>query len=556
MARSRKNRTSKPSTGPEHPFIEGTPLDEHGMPDDGAEVPIEDTDHVPVDSKSSRIAAEFKNAVSRKSKGEKGIEFNAPDPVKYNGIVLAQPQALVRFAQTTPKRDDNIDEQPVASLKNYELLRRYVRDNYWNGEEAVYVWDVHSGKYPYASGTLHFREDEMRRHGYQQPPQMPPQQQQPYGAPQQYGMQPPPYGAPQTYGMPPPYGMQPYPQQPYPQQPQVFVQQPGPQQPQAQQPQQQQPPPPPAPMPPVQVPAGTDPIVAMMLQMLMQQLSESRTEIAQMRAERWQAQQGYAPQYMQGTPTAPAATAVAAAPVTPKSPLEQLGEMSAMVKQVVNFGNDMAQQFAPDGSEAPDPKAVTPPPLNDENFPLMVKDFGAARAVATKDGEVSFPFFANIDKWEGILDGVVGKVTKALDKIADKRTQSMREQVEIMERAEVVATRAGVGRAPQALPNHQPQQNYQPATQHHQPQQQNYQPVSQAPPTPPPAKKPTEHPWNKFASELAADRVEPAAKPPSSEPPAEPVVAQRPTAVQPPAEPPNTPPAPVQVVETTAEVAD
>jgi hypothetical protein len=262
-------------------------------------------------------------------------------------------------------------------------------------------------------------------------------------------------------------------------------------------------------LPPIQVPAGIDPTLATMLQELMRQNAELRFQLDQQRmyAMYPQVQQPTAPQQAPSPPAVPPA---------PKGPLDLLGEMSSMVRQVKNFHSEMTQQFS-DGPETPEPAAT--PLQSDEGFPLKVKDFGAIRAVATADGEVSMPFFANIDKYEGMFDGLLEKATKFLDKVGDKRTAHIREQVELMERAEGVASRTATVRG--------------------QPQQQALPPQH---PTTPTARvqapTPVRHPWDKFTVQRPATAPKPD------------------TSVEEPPAPLQEPVKEAQVVETQAEVAD
>jgi hypothetical protein len=525
MARKKKPPAREPDA-----LFEGVETDELGIPVDGAEISEEDLEHAPVDSKAARIATEYRKAVSRKAAGDTGVKFNTPDPYKYNGMAKVHPEAKVIILQVDPP-DDKIPETTVSHLGDYGMMRAWVRDNFWDSSKTTkYSWAIHSGAYPYATGHLVFQaqpgaygsrgqEDHMSRYGQQPPPGMP------YGVQQPYpGM--PPAPSPQPY-MQQPYMQQPYMQQPYMQPPpqQVFVQQPPPQQ---QQPQQQAappPPPPPAPMPQMQPPPGMDPVMAMMFQTLMQQLNASREENAQLRMYYQQQPQQFAQQ--------PAPVAPPPPPPPPKSPLEQLREMSSVVSEVSDLTNNMRRKFAPEEIEPPEP---TQPLQSDEGFPLKVKDFGAIRAVATEDGKVTMPFFANIDKYEGLLDGFLDKVTKMLDKVGEKRTASIREQVELMERAEGVANRTAAVRGhpqqQQALP---PQTQQRPATPVHVGATMG---AVAAPSARVQAPSSPQHPWDKFAS---------APKP-------APIVHVMP--VEEPPAPPQEPVKEVQVVETTAEVAD
>jgi hypothetical protein len=511
MARKKKPPTREPDA-----LFEGVETDELGVPVDGAEISEEDLEHAPVDPKSARIATEYRRAVSQKAAGKTGVKFNVDDPYKYNGMAKVHPEAKVIVLQVDPP-DDKIPETTVSHLGDYGMLRAWVRDNFWDpGKTTKYTWAIHSGAYPYATGHLIFQaqprqEDPMSRYGQQPPP----------GAP---------YGVQQPYpGMPPVPPPQPYMQQPYMQQPYmqpVYVQQPQ----QPPQPQQAAPPPPPAPMPQMpqmQVPTGMDPVMATMFQMMMQQLNASREENAQLRMY-----------YQQQQPVMQPAPVVAPPPPPPppKGPLEQLKEMSEVVISANDLANNMRRKFAPDDVlEPPDPIA---PLQSDEGFPLKVKDFGSVRAVATEDGKVSYPLWANIDKAGGLIDGFFERVEKMLDKVGSKRTESLRDQVELMERAEGVANRTAAVRGhpqQQALPP-QPQR---PATPVHmgatmgaaaaQPAR------AQAPSSP-------QHPWDKFASSPTPKPAPPVHVMPVEEPP-------------PPA-PPQELVKEVQVVETTAEVAD
>jgi hypothetical protein len=525
MARRKKNSST---TREPDALFDGVEVDELGVPVDGAEISEEDLEHAPVDPKSARIATEYRKAVSRKAAGDTGVKFNTPDPYKYNGMAKVHPEAKVIILQVDPP-DDKIPATTVSHLDDYDKMRAWVRANFWDPSKTVkYTWAIHSGAYPYAGGDLIFQaqprqEDPMNRYGQQPPPP---------GAP--YGVQP------QYPGMPPvppqqPYMQQPYMQQPYMQQPymqpppQVFVQQPPqpPQQPQQAAP----PPPPPAPMPQMQPPPGMDPVMAMMFQTLMQQLNASREENAQLRMYYQQQPQQFVQQPAPAAPPPP--------PPPPKTPLEQLREMSNVVSEVSDLTNNMRRKFAPEELEPPDP---VQPLQSDEGFPLKVKDFGAIRAVATEDGKVTMPFFANIDKYEGLLDGFFDKVTKMLDKVGEKRTASIREQVELMERAEGVANRTAAVRG-----HPQQQQSLPPQPQPQRPTTPAHMGATMgavAAPSPARVQAPSspQHPWDKFASSPAPKPAQPVHAMPVEEPP-------------PPA-PPQEPAKEVQVVEMPAEVAD
>jgi hypothetical protein len=520
MARKKKPPAREPDA-----LFEGVETDELGVPVDGAEISEEDLEHAPVDSKSARIATEYRKAVSRKAAGDTGVKFNTPDPYKYNGMAKVHPEAKVIILQVDPP-DDKIPETTVSHLGDYGMMRAWVRDNFWDSSKTTkYSWAIHSGAYPYATGHLVFQaqprqEDPMNRYGQQPPPGAP------YGVQQPYpGM--PPYPPPQQ-----PYpGMPPYPpQQPYPYmqpQPMYVQQQPQPVMQQPQQPQQQPqqaappPPPPPAPMPQMPMPTGMDPVMASMFQMFMQQLTAAREENAQLRM------------YYQQQPVMQQAAQVAPLPPPPpKGPLEQLREMSEVVSSVSDLTNNMRRKFAPeDALEPPDP---VPTLQSDEGFPLKVKDFGSVRAVATEDGKVSYPLWANVDKAGGLIDGFLERVEKMLDKVGAKRTESIREQVELMERAEGVANRTAAVRGHPQQPQQLPQQR--PAT----PVNMSAVSMGAAPSARPPS--PPQHPWDKFAQ-----RTEVAVSPPAPQP----VVVEMPS---PP--PPQEPAKEVQVVEMPAEVAD
>ena len=474
-------------------FAEGTPLDEHGLPLSEAEIPEDEARNMPLDAEGSRQLQQYRQAASRKAAGERKVVYNGPDPAKYNLAASLHPEARVRIYQLEPEPDHRWPEKYVAQLRDYEALRAHVTDNMWNGERAVFKWEVHGGGgFAFASGSIPFREDEMRKY-----PQQPPNY-----SPNPYQM-PPPYGVPPLAGYAPPMHAPPMQFVPQPQ-----VQQQAP--PQAQ-------PAPQMPPTPIQLPAGLDPVVGSLIQMLITQLNDSNARLAAMSA-----QQYYAP---------PAAPAQVVMPVAPppaqKSPLDQLLEMSAMLGQMNKIHANIRHEFGGDDSGA---DAAPAPLQSDEGFPLKVKDFGAVRAVADKDDNVTYPLFANIDKAGSLLDNLFDKVKKLFHDVSEDRVKNMREQLSIMKEVEAISNRAqqqralGSGQAPSAAQSLQSQTPTQTPTQ----------PSASAPPAPQANTAAPEHPWEKFG------------KPRSPETDAPPQAESAPTAPEP----------TQQVVEAPAEVAD
>jgi len=497
-------RKKKPKNGTddEHPlFAENTPLDDNGMPldDVDVEVPEEDVQNMPLDSQSSRTAAEYRHAAQQKSRGRTRVRFNAPPPVKFELAVGLHPEARIRIWRVEPELDQSIPEKLVSQLRNYEELRAYIANEHWRGERAEFNWEVHTGANTWAQGKINFaeqKEHDMSRGPHQQPPQYP-------------------------YQMSPPYGVAPLPGYPAPQVPAYFVPTQQPAAPQVQQPQ-------PAPQP-IQVPPGLDPGMAMLMTALMQQLNDANARNAALQ------QQVVSLQYNQQAQQAQQAQAPQAQPPPPlKSPIEQLSELSAMAKTVHDFGRQMAQTFSPGDEGGSEPDA--PPVLNDDNFPMKVKDFGSVRMVADEEGNVSAPLLANIDKYGGLLDSLIDKVKKAFNDISESRTAQIERQVGLLREAETIANRADHQRA---LIHHQPQAQQAHPSQPVQPQAtQAYAPPPMAQAPVPPvtenssASEPM-HPWQRF----------------------QPVAQQPPIIASPESEPEPEPPRP-DIVETTAEVAD
>jgi len=492
MARKRKRNGSAEDEGPL--FVEGTPVDAFGAPLNDAEISAEEAKHMPLDSEGSRYAAEYQKAVSRKSSGEKGVPFNAPDPVKYNAMFDIHPEARVRIYQLEPEVDHSFGEKHLSQIRTYELMRSHIVQDLWNGERAVFRWEVHGGRYPFASGNIQLREDEMRRYGHgQQPPA-------PYGTAPYPPQMPPPYGVPPMQGYAPPP---------------VFIQQ----QPQQQQPQQQAPPPMPAP-PPIQLPPGLDPTIGALLTTLITQLNDANARNAALTAQQYYAQPAAAPQ-VQMPPPPP--------PPPPKGPIEQLNEMSAMLTQVNSIRDSLVNTFGGGGDSEPE---TPPPPQSDPDFPTKVKDFGPVRMIANADGEVTAPLLMNLDKYEGLFDGLLGKVKKLFSDISEDRMRVMREQVHLMQQAEAISNRASQQKTLQGHEAPQPQMQQQQPHVHQTP---NWQPPS-VPVAPQPEQSPPEHPWEKFSK----PRVAPQETPP-------------PAPIDPPV---DLPVLEAEVVESPAEVAD
>jgi hypothetical protein len=432
-----KKKKPRPNGESDEMFVEGTPLDEDGVPLSEGEISEEDAGRVPLDAESSRVAAEYRSAAVRKSGGGGGkkVPFNAPSPVKYNLAAKLHPDAHVRIYQREPEPDESFPEKLVSQLPTYEMLRAHVAELWRGDEKAEFRWEIHSGSHPWAVGSIQFREDAMPK--YPQYPPPPPH----YGAPPAYPQMPPPYGAPPLQGYPPP----------------VYVQQPV-------QPQVQQPPPAAAPAPtPIQVPPGLDPGMAMLLTTLIGQLNEANARNAALSAQLAQAQ--YYPQ--QPAPAEP--------PAAPKTPLEQLQEMSAMFTGVNDITNTLRKKFVPE--DEADAEPVIP---NNPDSPIQ--DAGAVRYLRGPDGEISVPLWANIDKGGALLDGFIDKVKKMFDDLSESRMKHMREQVGLMQEAERISQRT------------QPQLQHQP--QPHVPQAAPPRPAPPVATTP----SPVEHPWDRFES--------------------------------------------------------
>lgn len=476
---TKKKRSQKNGESDDEFFTEGTPLDELGMPLSNVEVPVEDARHLPLDTEASRVTAEYRNAVSKKGRGETGVQFNAPDRVKYDSMIDLHPEARVRIFQVDPETDENFPERLLTQVPNYEALRAYIADNHWNGEGATYKWEVHSGRNPWAYGKISFRESEMKKYG-------PPQQQSPYGQQQ----------------MPPPHGVTPYFLGAPPQVQPVFVHQP--QQPQPQQPAPQPQVPAPAPQP-IQMPPGIDPTLGALLSTILAQLNDANARNAALTAQLQYYAQA-APQQQQQ----PIVVAPQAPPPPPKSPIEMLSEISGIIAKVNDFRNSVSRD---EGPSEPEPPSFNP----DSPF----TDLGPIRAVRSPDGsfftpggQLNAPLLANIDKYEGLLNGAVDKIFKMFDKLGEKKTQQIREQVGLMKEAEEIANRANARSQYLQNQQQQPAPRFSPAA-----APQPEQPL----PSPAPAPPPFVHPWERFGT---------------------------------PDKPVEQPVADAQVVETSAEVAD
>jgi hypothetical protein len=400
-------------------FPQGAPVDENGAAIEDEEISTETAERVGLDAESSRSLKEFREGIVNKANRSPRTRWHSDMAARYAQAQRVFPHAKVRIKQEKPQEDDNIEPRPLALLKDYSDLIRYIRDNHWNGQEAAtYRWTVFDDRAPtWCQGYVNFNanenarsEDDMSRQ-----PQYPPGYA-PYGPPMpQYG-QPPPHPMPPNYGAPPP-GY-------------------GPQMPPGYMPQHQVPPPPAPPMPqpiPI-VPSGIPQLDQVMMMLrdltqqnatLMQQLAQRDHELHQLRVAQ-QHQQGYP--YGYGYPGVPQPTAQnpAAPPEKPKTAFEQLSEVAATFRQVNQMHKSIRSEFA----TAEDNPIGTV--HNDEDFPLKVKDIGMARYLATPDGQITAPLAANADKILGAIDTVFDKVGSLISRAADKKTEAGNAEVEAM----------------------------------------------------------------------------------------------------------------------------
>ena len=432
MAARRRSKSTSKKTGTTSSngrlYPEGVPLDANGSPLKGADIPADVAATIPMDEESARITQQHQEIMRKKAAGET-TRWHGDTRVRYMEVITVHPHATVGIQQTYPVKDESIQDQPANSLRTYEQLKNYLRNNHWRGQHAKYKWTIYDDMNPnWAVGEIEFGPDAEWAKKYEEKMngKQPPNGQPPYWQ-QQYPQQPyyPPYG-PHPYYQPPPaqgYPTGAYPPAPPPQpaQPAPPPQQPAPQPPPQPAPQPPPPPPqpPPLPQPVMQQPGGqSDPFTQTLLDQNKYLFQLAMHAMQQPQLQSQQSQQYpyypmYQPQQQQPQPAA------VAPPPPPPDPLTQARDSMARLTEAVALAREWSTKLDPTAAAAAATTAAASSTPVEDDFPWKVKDIGPLRIILNQDGtpvDGVTSALMNGDKIAEGLNIVFEKIASVLEK--------------------------------------------------------------------------------------------------------------------------------------------
>lgn len=379
-------------------YSKGVPIGPNGTALEDVPMSIEDIERIGAfDEESARITENSRRVLSRKASGEADVKFNSDSRTKYFDIRKYHPGAIVAITQVYPVKNEALRPTSFAACPTYDALLGYVRDHYWKGDDAAYVWRAYTEtKSALGIGRFEFAADPdwepggRREPQHQQQAPQQPQQQNPFQQFQQpYGMQIP--------GMPP-----------------MFFQQP-----------QQQP------AAPVAPPPGTDAVVAALMQnnaQLMQYILAMTGNQASVQTYLAGLPQVIEQKVKEATP--PPAPVVAAPP--PPTPVEQVQQASELVQTITRMGRQLAHTLQP---QQVGEVEQTPPANGEDDFPLQVRRVGLMNVVA-QDGKIVDNLALTIGANAGPVLGLVDNFFKRFSDSKKEATELEIKRIEAEERRE------------------------------------------------------------------------------------------------------------------------
>lgn len=372
-------------------YSKGVPIGPNGTALEDVPMSIGDIERIGAfDEESARITENSRRVLSRKASGEADVKFNSDSRTKYFDIRKYYPGAIIAITQVYPVKNEALRPTSFAACPNYDALLGYVRDHYWKGDDAAYVWRAYTEtKSALGIGRFEFAADPdwepggRREPQHQQAPQQQPQQpQNPFG---QFGM--PGVMMPGVGGMPP-----------------IFMPQQS--QPQPQQTHQQN---------PVAAPVAGDPmaVIGPLLNYLLPLISNQASQSAYLQGLPQMIEQ----KVKEATPP-PAAVAPPAPP--PPTPVEQMEQAANIISTVQRTARSIAHSV---GLQHSPTETELPPPGADDDFPWQIRRVGPLN-LAAQDGKV-------VDNL--LLQGAVnaGPVLGLVDTFFKKLSESKKEAAEI-----------------------------------------------------------------------------------------------------------------------------
>jgi hypothetical protein len=380
------------SPGGPNLYPRGTPVDSRGVPLEDVDLDRATVDRIGgYDAESARLNEQSMRVLARKARGEANVKWNSDAHTRYWEVRRAHPRARIALTQEFPAQDDGLASVTFSICPSYDDLKQHVREKYWRGNRAIYAWRIYEDNYSnLAVGRFEFAENldwepSGRRDPQPQQPPQAPQQQNPYG---QFGFQIP--------GMPP-----------------MFFQ---PQQQLAQ----------PVATPPV--PPGTDPMIAMVLQMNAQLMNAILAANGDSSALRAHLAQIPALIDQRVKETAPPPVAAPPAP-PPPTPIEQMQQASELIQTFTRASRQIANALGPNPQVGPDEPA---PANGEDDFPIQVRKVGMFN-VAAQDGKLVDSAFMHAAVNAG---PVLNMVSEALKGLSNNRKEAAELEIRKLEAEE------------------------------------------------------------------------------------------------------------------------
>jgi len=153
MAARKKKSVSRSSKM----YVDGTPLNASGAALNDVEIGLKRAQDIPLDAESSRVVQQHREQMRAKAAGERSVRWNSDPRIRYQQCGQIHPNCRVAIKQVEPHEDENIDGRPIAVLKNYDDIIKYIRETHWRGGKATYRWTCYDDSQPqWATGLIHF----------------------------------------------------------------------------------------------------------------------------------------------------------------------------------------------------------------------------------------------------------------------------------------------------------------------------------------------------------------------------------------------------------------